>query len=478
MKICKERVDAGSKPCKNLCMKPHKITHDPQGELFKTELVRMIDMTHPLVCLGDEVDRQRLGEAFGETYCENNGRPATNTRLLVALHYLKYTFNLSDEDVVTAWVENPYWQHFSGNQYFEHTAPIDPSVMSRFRKRIGESGAEELLKQTIEAGLKLKAIKPHQLKRVNVDTTVQEKEIRYPTDARLYNRSRERLVQAAARRGIDLRQNYNFVAKHQLLMSHRYAHARQMNRSRKCTRKLRTILGRVIRDIERKTPTMDQELVDLLAVARQIHAQERHDKGKIYSVHEPQVECISKGKAHKRYEFGCKVSVAATSKGGWFVGAKALHGNPYDGHTLKDALEQVERLVQTPEHVFVDMGYRGHNYEGEGAVHVDKRRRGSTAKSLWRWMKRRAAIEPGIGHLKREHRMDRCRLKGIEGDQINAILGAAGMNFGKLLKAASRLPTSLRPVFAHLFEALEQTLRSLRSNHLLADRRDQNLGVV
>ena len=149
-------------------MKPHKIPHDPQGDLFKTERVRIIDLNR----LGTEATWERLDEAFGKTYDENNGRPGSSTRLLVALHYLKYTFNLSDDDVVAAWVENPYWQHFSGRQYFEHDTPIDPTVMSRFRKRIGEAGAEELLKETIEAGLKMKAIKPHQLKRVNVDTTV------------------------------------------------------------------------------------------------------------------------------------------------------------------------------------------------------------------------------------------------------------------------------------------------------------------
>ena len=154
----------------------------------------------------------------------------------------------------------------------------------------------------------------------------------------------------------------------------------------------------------------------------------------MYSVHEPHVECISKGKAHKRYEFGCKVSVAATSRGGWFVGARAVHGNPYDGHTLSDAIKQVSRLVKEPEHVFVDRGYRGHGYKGDTTVHVDKVRRGRTAKSLWRWMKRRAAVEPGIGHLKHEHRMDRNRLKGKQGDRINAILSAAGMNISKLLK--------------------------------------------
>jgi IS5 family transposase len=454
-------------------MKPVKIPHNPQGDLFKTELLRIIDPSHPLVRLGSEVDWQRLDELFGKTYDENNGRPGAGTRLMVALHYLKYTFNLSDEAVVEAWVENPYWQHFSGNQYFEHKKPIDPTSMTRFRNRIGEAGAEELLKETIEAGLKLKAIQPHQLKRINVDTTVQEKEVRYPTDARLYDRSRERLVKAARERGIDLRQNYTFKSKDLLLMSHRYAHARQMKRARNCTRKLRTILGRVIRDIERKAPVLDEELRELLAVARHIREQERTDQGKMYSVHEPQVECISKGKAHKRYEFGCKVSVAATSKGGWFVGAKAIHGNPYDGHTLRDALGQVERIAQSPEHAFVDMGYRGHNYEGACEVHVDKRRRGGTARSLWKWMKRRAAIEPGIGHLKREHRMDRCRLKGIEGDQFNAILSAAGMNFGKLLKAAARLPAFLRPVFTRLFEVLEQVLRTLRPGIFIPDRPDR-----
>ena len=466
-------------------MKPVKIFHDPQGDLFKTELIRIIDLSHPLVRLGTEVNWERLEEEFGKTYDESNGRPGSSTRLLVALHYLKYTFNLSDDDVVEAWVENPYWQYFSGNQYFEHEKPIDPTVMSRFRKRIGEAGAEELLKETIQAGLKLKAVKPHQLKRVNVDTTVQEKEVRYPTDARLYNRSRERLVKAAKERGIDLRQNYNRTAKQLQIMSQRYAHARQMKRAAKSTRKLRTILGRVIRDIDRKTPFKDEELRELLAVTRRIHEQERKDKGKIYSVHEPHVECISKGKAHKRYEFGCKVSVAATSKGGWFVGAKAIHGNPYDGHTLNEALEQVARIAQCPEQAFVDRGYRGHGYEGDCEVHVDKVRRGRTARSLWKWMKRRAAIEPGIGHLKREHRMDRCRLKGIEGDQINAILSASGMNFRKLMKAASCLPVALRPIFAHLFETLEQALRStplawqaLRLRTLLSDRRDQKLALA
>ncbi len=430
-------------------MKPKKPANkNRQRELFRVELMQIIDPGHSLVKLANVVDWDRFEQIFGSTYCPDNGRPAISTRLMVALHYLKYTHNLSDEDVVDGWVENPYWQYFSGMKWFEHKVPIHPSSMSRWRQRIGDAGAEQLLKQTIEAGLKLKAVKPHQLKRVNVDTTVQEKDVRFPTDARLYDRARQRLVDEAKKRSIVLRQNYNRLSKQLLAQQSRYAHAKQIKRAKRCTRRLKTYLGRVIRDIERNCPEPDRAMDNLLDISTRIFRQQRHDKNKVYSVHAPEVYCISKGKAHKRYEFGCKVSVAATSRGGWFLGAMAVHDNPYDGHTLSDALAQVERIAKKPEHVFVDMGYRGHGYEGDVDIHVDKRRRGRTAKCLWRWMKRRAAIEPGIGHLKREHRMDRSRLKGKAGDRINAILSAAGMNFAKLLKWAAAF---LRLIFDWLF---------------------------
>ena len=190
----------------------------------------------------------------------------------------------------------------------------------------------------------------------------------------------------------------------------------------------------------RKLPDWGEETGDLLALARRLHVQERHDKGKLYSVHAPEVECISKGKAHKRYEFGCKVALAVSSKGGWVLAARALEGNPYDGHTLQSTMDRiVARSSIEPEHVYCDMSYRGHDYEGECEIHVGRRRRGSIPKTLWRWMKRRAAIEPSIGHLKEERRMERCRLKGAEGDKINAVLSAAGMNFSKLLAALGAL---------------------------------------
>jgi IS5 family transposase/transposase len=366
-----------------LAMKPKKSPQkNPQADLFRAELRNMINPSHSLVKLSEVVDWEELDQTFGKTFNPGKGRPAISTRLMIALHYLKYTFDLSDDDVLQGWIENPYWQFFSGMKYFEHQFPIHSSSMTRWRNRIGDNGAEELLKQTIEAGLKLKAIKPTQLKRVNVDTTVQEKDIRFPTDARLYDRARERLVKEAKARAIKL----------------------------------------------------------------------RHDKNKVYSVHEPDVDCISKGKAHKRYEFGTKVSVATTSRGCWFVGALAFHGNPYDGHTLSRTLEQVTKMARNPEHVFVDRGYRGHDFSGKSSVHVDKQRRGRTSKSLWRWMKRRAAVEPSIGHLKQEHRMDRNRLKGVIGDQINTILSAAGMNFRKLMKFIQEVLLFLLAMFFHQAE--------------------------
>lgn len=417
-------------------MKPKAPIRQAQRELFRVELDLLIDQAHALVKLGRQINWAGFEESLGRTYAATTGAPGVSTRLMVALHYLKYQHDLSDEAVVEQWVENPYWQHFSGEQFFQHEMPIDPSSMTRWRKRLGEAGAEAMLKETIETGLRLKVITPAQIQRINVDTTVQTKAVRFPTDARLYNRARERLVKTARKLGLHIKQSYERVGPRLLMQQSRYAQARQPKRAAGCTRKLRTHLGRVIRQIERQHPASNGQLVELLTTAKQIHAQQRQDKSKVYSVHEPKVACIAKGKAGKKYEFGNKVSVATTSRGGWLLGALSLTGNPYDGHTLEQQLAQVRRFVwhkikATPE-AYVDMGYRGHNHTGPETVHIDKRRRGSTPKSLWRWMKRRAAVEPTIGHLKSEHRLERNRLKGTLGDAINALLSAAAMNFQKL----------------------------------------------
>jgi IS5 family transposase len=414
-------------------MKPKPPVHQAQRELFRIELERLVDAGHPLVKLGRQINWTVFEERLGQTYAVTGGAPGVRTRLMVALHYLKYQHDLSDESVVKHWVENPYWQHFSGEQFFQHEVPINPSSMTRWRHRLGEAGAEAMLKETLETAVRMKVITPTQIKRVNVDTTVQTKAVRYPTDARLYNRARERLVKVARERGIPIKQSYERVGPRLVMQQSRYAHARQMNRARACTRKLRTQLGRVIRQVERSQVEPVGVLKKLLGTAQRIHAQQPTDKNKIYSVHEPEVCCIAKGKAGKKYEFGNKASVATTSRGGWMLGAMSLPGNPYDGHTLDQQLTQVRRLLGRPMHdVHVDMGYRGHNHCGLESVHVDKRRRGRTPKSLWRWMKRRAAVKPTIGHMKSEHRLERNRLKGTVGDAINAILSAAAMNFQKL----------------------------------------------
>ncbi len=234
------------------------------------------------------------------------------------------------------------------------------------------------------------------LARVNVDTTVMEKNVRHPTDARPRDRAREKLEKQARSEGIRLRQSYLRVGKQTLSMQSRYAHAQQFKRARKATRRLKTVLGRVIHDVQRKASNPSPELQNLLVHAQRLHAQKRTDKGKLYSLHEPSLDCISKGKAQKLMRVRLQSSpLATTGKGGWLLAAKAHPGNPYDGHTLTSTLQQITDLVgRAPDHAFVDMGYRVHGYEGPTTVNVDKRRRGKTPKNTRRWMERRAATEP------------------------------------------------------------------------------------
>lgn len=412
----------------------------PQCELFGARLSELLNPEHPLYVLAERMDWSQFDSAIDACYAEELGRPGVNTRLMVGLLYLKHAFDESDESVVARWVENPYWQFFCGCQYMQHELPIDPSSLSRWRKRVGAERLEKLLEATIHTALAMKAVKPQEFEKVNVDTTVQEKAIAFPTDARLYHKMRAALVRRATALGITLRQNYRFKGKKLLAKQGRYAHARQMKRAAKMTRQLKTILGRVVRDIGRKAGKIqgqiaDEPLRELVALAVRLLEQTRTSKNKIYSVHAPEVECLAKGKAHKRYEFGCKTSVATTSRSNWIVGTHALHGNPYDGHTLRGALAQVERLTgQTPQDVMVDQGYRGHGYEGSAIVHVVRSIPKRATRAARRMLKRRAAIEPTIGHLKSGNRMDRNYLTGQEGDRINALLSAAGYNLRKLLR--------------------------------------------
>lgn len=419
-------------------MKPQRT--DSQRSLFSFPLEKILDPDHPLVILSSKIDWSQFDDLAAECYSDE-GRPGCTTRLMIGLLYLKHAFNESDESVVERWVENPYWQFFCGFAEMQHECPINPSSLSRWRKRVGADRLEKMLEITIQVAMTGKLLKPAQITRVNVDTTVQEKAIAFPTDARLYQKMRVTLVRQAQRMGIPLRQSYRFVGKRALFKQARYAHARQMKRAARMTRKLKTYLGRVVRDIERKAgrygdPLSQQLLHQQLQLAYRLLAQTRTSKNKLYSIHAPEVECIAKGKAHKRYEFGCKASFVTTSKNNWIVGAQALHGNPYDGHTLAGAVSQAERLTGVKfQDVMCDQGYRGHDYTGTANVHVVRYIPRKAKRAMQRLLRRRSAIEPSIGHMKSDNRLQRNQLTGKEGDRINAVLAAAGYNFRKLLRA-------------------------------------------
>lgn len=419
-------------------MLPKKISENErnQGNLFKVMLKDVVDSKHPLVTLANSINWESIENKIAPLFCSNNGRPALPVRMIAGLLYLKHAYNLGDGTLLDTWLENPYWQYFTGGVYFEHKVPFDSSNMTNWRKRIGEDGLEELLNEILSAGVSLGFIKIAEFKKVNVDTTVQEKNIRFPTDARLYDRLREKLVKEASRNSMELRQSYGRVAKKALHKQNSYARANQFKKARKQTKKLKTYLGRIVRDIRRKIQEPTSVMDKLLTLSDKVLAQERNSKNKIYSIHETEVECISKGKIHKKYEFGCKVGFVTSASTNWILGAKAFHGNPYDGHTLKESLDQVKRITGIElKQATCDMGYRKHDYDGPCTIHLVNRYRKNIPRSIRRWWKRRSAIEPVIGHVKQDNRMNCNRLKGKLGDKLNAILSACGFNFRKLLRA-------------------------------------------
>lgn len=445
-------------------------------DFFRSRIDHMIDLRHPLAVLASRMPwqeiearvaqvfsrRGRAGVAmpdldlFGEqvqraAVPSNAGRPRVPLRIMIALLYLKHAFNESDEGVVERWGETPTWQFFSGQAYFEHRRPCDATTLIKFRQLLGEEGVEELLAQTINVAVALKLIKPQEFARVIVDSTVQHKAIAHPTDSRLLETARAKLVQAAKDAGVDLKQTFAKEGKELGRKAGRYAHARQFKRMRRAIKRQRTIVGRLQREIDRKASAIGQAVREALAEtlnkARRIVFQSGQRKAadgqpKLYAWHAPEVDCISKGKARTPYEFGVKVGIASTLRGNLIVGARAFHGNPYDGHTLAEQLEQATILMQDstarPATAFVDLGYRGVDADLPGVhiVHRGKAKRISEQER--KLLKRRQAIEPIIGHLKSEHRMERCHLKGVTGDRLHAVLCAAGYNIKWLLRMIAR----------------------------------------
>ena len=445
-------------------------------DFFRSRLDQMIDLRHPLAVLASRMPWQEIEasvahrfvrrahadqampdlDLFGEKPPRQNsaskaGRPRVALRVMISLLYLKHAFNESDEGVVARWADTPRWQFFSGQAYYEDRAPCDATTLVKFRKLLGEDGVEELLAQTINVAVDLQLIKPQELNRVIVDSTVQEKAIAHPTDSRLLEVARAKLVEAAKGAGLSLKQTFAKEGPTLSLQAGRYAHARQFKRMRRVIRRQRTIVGRLAREIERKAASLAQAVqAGLQEVVRKAlglvaqSAQRKTQAGapKLYAWHAPEVDCISKGKARRPYEFGVKVGIASTFKGNLIVGARAFHRNPYDGHTLHEQMEQAGILMQDrapkPSTVYVDLGYRGVDADNPALriVHRGKPKRLTPQER--RQLKRRSAIEPIIGHLKADHRMGRCHLKGATGDKLHAVLCAAGYNIKWLLRMIAR----------------------------------------
>lgn len=403
---------------------------DSQRSMFFS-LEDSLDQRHPLYILANKVDWRMFEQAFSPLYSQDNGAPAKPIRLMVGLLILKHLRDLSDESVVEQWGENNYYQYFCGMQEFIPDVPCASSELVHFRHRIGESGIELILKESIRINGK-----DGNEKNITADTTVQEKNITYPTDNKLHRKIITQCKNIAKEENIELRQTYTRTLK-KLLPDQRFgSHPKNRKKAAKANRKVKTIAGRLVRELERKLPT-DHSYGDCLSTFNNVLKQERSSKHKIYSLHEPQVECISKGKDYKKYEFGNKVSILYTQTTGVIVGAFAF-GNEYDGNTLDCALKQYKRLKgKLPQNLYADRGYRGQRQIQDTQIHIPK----PFSKNLSQYQqtkrrkahKRRAAIEPVIGHLKADHRLSRNFYKGDFGDAINVMLAAAAFNFKRMM---------------------------------------------
>ena len=405
-----------------------------QLHMLKQPLKNLINPKHQLCTLTKRIPWKEIEHHFSGLYA-TTGRPAKPIRLMVSLMILKQLYNLSDESIVERWVENPYFQFFSGESIFQWNFPCHPTDLVYFRKRIGEEGAEKIFQVSIELHGKRA-----QEKEVLVDTTVQEKNITFPTDTKLYKRIIEHCVSIAEKEAIELRQSYRRTVKKLMLAQRFRNHPKNRKKAVAAQRKLKTIAGRLVRELERKLPaaslgTYAQET----GIFQRILEQKRNTTNKIYSIHEPQVYCISKGKDHRKYEFGSKASIVVTKNSGIIVGAVHFSKNIYDGHTLPDTLTQTTKLVgRRPEVAICDRGYRGKRFIDGTTIEIPKNpRKGATAyqkQKARKRFRRRAGIEPIIGHLKSDFRLMRNYLKGSIGDSINLILAAAAFNFKKLMR--------------------------------------------
>jgi transposase, IS5 family len=408
---------------------------------FDRAIEGFADMSHELVKLSGYIDWHRIEKALEGHYCRY-GRKAIPTRMLVGLQMLRWMYNLSDEAVCALWVENPYFQYFCGQKLFQYKLPMDRSSMTRWRKRIGGEKLQELLIESLEAAKRAGALREKDMERVAVDTTVQEKAVDHPSEIKLTHDAIIDLAREARKAGLKLKQNYRFMAKALLRKASGYAHARQFNRLRTAKKQMSRLLVKLHQRLEHATKKsgmteLPPALAEKIARSTGVLLQEHLGGKKLLVWHAPEVECIGKGKARTPFEFGCKVSLTTNinpAKGGHFIlSAQALHGKPYDGHTLATAINSTQHATGVEvRRVYVDKGYKGHDYEHKARVFISGQKRGVHGQ-IKRELKRRSAVEPIIGHAKHGHGLARHRLKGEAGDRVNALFAAIGFNLRQVL---------------------------------------------
>ena len=412
-----------------------KEKHPGQLELFRASLRQIINPNHVLVTLAQIIPWQYIETQFAKFYSKT-GAPSHPIRLMTGILLLQRIYNLSDERITALWIENPYFQFFCGKTNLQWEQPCASSDLVHFRKRIGQEGLQLLFSVSIQ----VHADKVKKAKEILVDTTVQEKNITFPTDEKLYKKIIQTCNKIAEKASVKLRQSYRFVVK-KLSYTKRYAaKAVQGKVTKRVVKRLRTIAGRQLRDLTRKLSSQGQELLDKfteqLSIMERVLKQERKDKDKIYALHAPEVNCIAKGKSGKKYEFGSKVSIAMLPGSNVVVGIKSYEGNPHDSKTLKETVELSESSSgRSYARVVVDKGYRGHDLkEKEVIIPGDRKKRPPGASRSYKAScRRRCGIEAIISHLKLDHRMGLNYLKGSAGDSHNAILSAIGFNFKQLL---------------------------------------------
>lgn len=400
-----------------------------------SNLSDMLNQSHPLYKLANKIAWSKFEKAFTPLYSSDKGRPGKPIRLMCGLLILKHLRNLSDESVVEQWSENAYYQYFCGMQDFCPSAPCASSELVHFRERIGEEGIELIFQESIRVNNE-DDDKNH-YETAFIDSTVQEKNITYPTDAKLHKKIVKKVLDIVNVHKFPLRQSYKFVLK-RIYRDQRFRnHPKNKKKALKADKRLRTIAGRLVRELRRNLGDC-HDYDKLLKIFDAILSQSRYSKDKIYSIHEPEVLCISKGKEHKKYEFGNKVSIIRSITG-IILGAKSFR-KEYDGHTIDESLKQVERLTGRKIKVLSgDRGYRGKKEVNGTKIMIpdvpkksDNRYQRNKKHKLFC---KRAGIEPTIGHLKSDCRLGRNFYKGVAGDAVNLLLAAAAYNFKRAMNA-------------------------------------------